>query len=517
MHTQTKGQSDLKTLVQKMCAEFAVNCPVITREANQQHLQPVAYSPPPRPTMPYYYPDPQAHYHSSFPTYNVHDQQIARLQEELTTEKLRRTQLQQQNAKLHESVTKRGKLTRQLTEEQDEKIHQLQSELQDVKSRLEDSDKVQAELMRESDTVAQLQTQLQRAESDNKQLAAQRDATIHQQQQLQTQLQHVESEKKQIEVQRDDAVHQQHLLQAQLQQNVCEQQQNAYNTKAEDEKSRFTQLLVPSQLDDDSWNVHRDEVKIFDKIGRGAWGIVSRGEFRNQTVAVKQAYQEHHFEESTIRQMRREIQVMAHVQHPNIVRFIAAVIDDKVYSGQDTPLLVIELLDMNLRDAYIRTTDLDVVSIFQDVAYALHYLHEHQEPIFHRDVSAPNVLLKSLPGDAFQAKLSDLGSANKVKHAKTATTGAMCYIAPESLPPKNPHAPMPKPTTKIDVFSYGILLTEVITKTLPTVENRILLFLEVQKQWKVMYDLICQCIQENPADRPTMSNILSKLQRISTS
>ena len=59
-----------------------------------------------------------------------------------------------------------------------------------------------------------------------------------------------------------------------------------------------------------------------------------------------------------------------------------------------------------------------------------------------------------------------------LKRAKTLGMGAIVYTAPEMFPREGPSAPMPHPTTKCDVFSYGIVLVEVITKTMPTTENR---------------------------------------------
>ena len=297
---------------------------------------------------------------------------------------------------------------------------------------------------------------------------------------------------------------------------VHELQQQLEGARTQNHNAHSTQLVVPAQ-DQGSWNVPRDQVETIEELGRGGWGLILKGRFRGQLVAVKKAFREILQQPYTIRQMRREIQIMASVQHPNLVRFIAAVIDDRVDRGEETPLLVVELLDMDLRHAY-STVDLgkNKVSIFRDVAYALHYLHEHQEPIIHRDVSAPNVLLECLQGDSYRAKLSDFGSANKVKDSRTAAPGAICYTAPEVFPPVDPEAQLPPQTPKIDVFSYGVLLAEVITMKMPTTENCRWLFREVQGKWQLMYDLISSCTKPNPSDRPTMASILNTLNRIPT-
>ena len=80
---------------------------------------------------------------------------------------------------------------------------------------------------------------------------------------------------------------------------------------------------------------------------------------------MKELTQQHVMEE-----FRREVRIMASIQHPNLVRFIGAVFDESVKNLKATPLLLLELLQKNLRQAY-EDSDLGfglALTIFRDVA-----------------------------------------------------------------------------------------------------------------------------------------------------
>ena len=269
------------------------------------------------------------------------------------------------------------------------------------------------------------------------------------------------------------------------------------------------QITPPSHK---PWNIPRQEVKIMTEIGRGAWGTVYNGKYQGQSVAVKSLHPEI-LDERTIERLRREVQIMAQVRHPNLLRFIGAVFDSDVYQ-QHPPLIVLELLDVDLRMAYQtkRLQGSSKIPIFRDIAYALHYLHEHHEPIIHRDVSAPNVLLEALPNGMWRAKVSDFGSANLARLAKTMGEGAIIYTAPETFPQAHEFSSRPPPqTTKMDVFSYGVLLCEVITSQMPDPERFWIMLQQVEKQWPLMHKLIICCRKQNADERPTMAEILDQL------
>ena len=255
------------------------------------------------------------------------------------------------------------------------------------------------------------------------------------------------------------------------------------------------------------WTIPCDEIKIDSEIGIGAWGSVFKGTFHGRAVAIKQLNPSIVSEEN-ISCLRREVRMMAHVRHPNILLFIGA-----VFEQLHPPLIILELLDVDLRKAYKskKVVTRTLLPIFRDVACALNYLHCLREPIIHRDVSAPNVLLEAMANNQWKAKMSDFGLA---RLAQTAAEGTIINSPPECLPEeiRGPIAISFPQTPKIDVYSYGVLLCEVIVRTLPM--NLVQVKADLRRKWPVMHDLADACTKYNPNDRPTIAHVLDKLKKI---
>ena len=285
--------------------------------------------------------------------------------------------------------------------------------------------------------------------------------------------------------------------------------------RLEEAQAQLEQYSNPAISDITRWKVSRSDVRIVKEIGTGAWGTVTRGVYCGQPVAVKWPHQ-YILSQHTLERLERETQLMTQVRHPNLVRIIAAVFDNESRVLQAPPMIVTELLDTDLRQCYEqgRLQGSSRMPIFRDVAYGLHYLHDRQEPIIHRDVSAPNVLLQALPAGMWRAKVSDFGSANLARLSKTAGEGAVIYTAPEAFPQTNPNAPRVPHTTKIDVFSYGILLCEVITAQLPDPELYLERLEQVRGQSASLHGLILSCTKPNPDHRPTVAWVIDELYTI---
>ncbi|XP_019860283.1 PREDICTED: serine/threonine-protein kinase CTR1-like [Amphimedon queenslandica] len=198
--------------------------------------------------------------------------------------------------------------------------------------------------------------------------------------------------------------------------------------------------------------------------------------------------------------------IASRVRHPNLVQFIGA-------TKVDNPLILTELMSTSLNHE-IRRNRLSyqqILSIAQDVALGLNYLHLFKpQPIIHRDVSSPNVLLKPCTGAAcYEAKLADYGTAKVVQAESSGTVmpGNPAYAAREARDPEQ-HSPA------MDVYSYSVLLMEMNLRSKPemTISERAQQSGRVS--WSDMKSLIQRGLKVDPRARPTMVQVVESLKRM---
>ena len=252
------------------------------------------------------------------------------------------------------------------------------------------------------------------------------------------------------------------------------------------------------QKDDPFWIVERGEIHLTDReLGRGGWAAVRVAEFRGLQVAAK-CLHSIIISDYNRQLFVREMSIAAKLRHPNLIQFIGATLEGE-------PVILTELMATSLRAVLERVplNAANITSVSHDVARALNYLHlTKPDPILHRDVSSANVLLNLGPNMTWLAKLSDYGSANFVQRVTTAGPGNPSYAAPEASNPA-------LQSTKMDVFSYGVLLVEMATRRFP---DKSTLALQIQRiQVPGLPGIIRRCVQDDPSRRPNISDLLSQL------
>ena len=298
----------------------------------------------------------------------------------------------------------------------------------------------------------------------------------------------------------------------QQQKNILQLQQDYQREREEHQKTRRknSQLEEMARQHEQNWKVrHEDLTFTKEELGRGAWGAVRVGVFREQRVAVKKLHMIIAGEHS-LALLNREINTMSKLRHPNLLLFIGAVLDHP--SGH--PLIITEIMDTSLRQAYEKgqlTDKSTKLSVLRDTAAGLNYLHCHPDEIIHRDVSSANVLLESRGPNKWRAKLSDFGSANVARDASTRAPGAAVYSAPESLVSVADDLEEKPQTTKMDVFSYGVLLCEVMTSSFPNTKSFQTMLQCVYRSYPPIGQLVRDSINRNPHDRPTMKQVIQKM------
>ena len=162
--------------------------------------------------------------------------------------------------------------------------------------------------------------------------------------------------------------------------------------------------------------------------------------------------------QQTIESFMREYQQCSRLCYPNIIQFLGVYYPtgEGGTNRMRLPVIIMEMMADSLTSFVEKHKKIPVhikYSIVHNVSLGLCYLHNHDPPIVHRDLSPNNVLLTA----HHVAKISDLGVAKVIKadnrRTMTRAPGTVDFMSPESLARSPVYGP------PMDVFSFaGIIL-----------------------------------------------------------
>ncbi|XWS19711.1 hypothetical protein CRYUN_Cryun31cG0039500 [Craigia yunnanensis] len=221
---------------------------------------------------------------------------------------------------------------------------------------------------------------------------------------------------------------------------------------------------------------------------------------------------------------RRKIDTLSRVNHKNFVNLIGYCEEDEPFNR----MMVFEYAPNGTLFEHLHVKEMEHLEwnarmrIIMGVAYCLQYMHHDMNPpIAHSNLSSTAIFLT----DDYAAKLAEIGSLQPAPKSKT------------SGDTESEHSELPPfVDSEVNIYSFGILLLEIISGKLPYSEEQGPLekwafqYLNDKRSISYMIDptlksfkndeldgiceIIQECIQTDPRQRPTMKDITSKLRQV---
>ena len=236
------------------------------------------------------------------------------------------------------------------------------------------------------------------------------------------------------------------------------------------------------------------------RVGKGAFSSIYKGyhQYSKEIVAVKEISLDtlNKYEKS----LRRETQIMKQLNHPNLVRLIESIVDDKT----ENVYLIMEFFARGDFSKFLKKRPLKekyAVKYLKQIANGMKYLLSHK--IIHRDLKPQNILIS----EAGVLKITDFGFARYFDSDILIQTicGSPMYMAPEIMKNK-------KYDYKSDLWSIGIIFYEMLTGRTPFQAKNIYELIRKIENDKIKipskFNLTVQCtellkdlLQKNPTQR----------------
>ncbi|XP_058213886.1 serine/threonine-protein kinase STY46-like [Rhododendron vialii] len=280
------------------------------------------------------------------------------------------------------------------------------------------------------------------------------------------------------------------------------------------------QIVIPREIDHlkipndgtDVWEIDPRLLKFGKQVASGTYGDLYKGTYCNQEVAIK-ILKPDQINADCRKDFAQEVFILRKVRHRNVVQFIGAC------TQSPSLCIVTEFMSggsvydyLHKRKGTFKLPSLLRVAI--DISKGMDYLHQNN--IIHRDLKAANLLMD----EHDVVKVADFGVA-RVKAQSgvmTAETGTYRWMAPEVIEHKSYDH-------KADIFSYGIVMWELLTGKIPyeyltplqaavgVVQQGLRPTIPKNAHPKLA-ELLRKCWQQDPTSRPDFSEITEILQQI---
>ncbi|KAK3413730.1 serine/threonine-protein kinase STY8 isoform X1 [Eucalyptus grandis] len=262
----------------------------------------------------------------------------------------------------------------------------------------------------------------------------------------------------------------------------------------------------------DVWEIDMGQLVTGAKVASGSFGDLYRGTYCGQEVAIK-ILKPGRANAAILSDFAQEIYIMRKIRHKNVVQFIGAC------TRPPNLYIVTEFMSkgsiydfLHKQNGAVKLPSLLKVAI--DVSKGMNYLHQNN--IIHRDLKTANLLMD----ENEVVKVADFGVARVQAETgvMTAETGTYRWMAPEVIEHR-------QYDHKADIFSFGIVLWELLTGELPYAYMTPLQAAigVVQKDLRpsipkdtdpLLVELLQSCWERDPKRRPNFSEISEILQQI---
>ncbi|ELP84601.1 serine/threonine protein kinase TNNI3K, putative [Entamoeba invadens IP1] len=229
----------------------------------------------------------------------------------------------------------------------------------------------------------------------------------------------------------------------------------AKEDKSENEETERGKLLA--LIENGKTIIDQSEIEFLQNIGSGASGVVYTAAYKGYIVAVKTLKATNMKE---VKEFQQESEVLNRLQHKNVVKFYGIIVDKQFamvmeYCSQGS------LYDLLVKPETAMTWE-KVLDFSEQLALGMEYLHSQNPPVLHRDLKTLNVLVsiekdKETGKECEVLKICDFGLSRFDSEFITSTKdrGTYAYCAPEVYYNQ-------RYTTQSDVYSYGIILWELV-------------------------------------------------------